>query len=173
MSQGPPKLTPQQKEALQDIQNAYGIPVTRTIFRHIVKNSTANNTTKAELYNLIDQIHPEFDVPGGIDLVDINKKKWFIYLDDCSRDHNFTEQMEKMKLNKTGFDQVNVHLAIMFAYTRMKYADIINEFPDLVNRLHELYDHQLDIETLHADNNMFCVNTEWLDRIGFFVKEVK
>ena len=161
-------------EELEDIRiiaMSYGVPVSRVVLKHITKNSSLSDSEKKRINKLIDGIHPEITL-GCLEFLDNAKRRWYIALDDCSKNHDFNKEMSKIYVSEIRCRQLNDSMGMMFAYVRIIYANIIKEQHEIADLLREAYQHQLDFDQLEVDTEgrMFYINKDWNDRIGFHVK---
>lgn len=180
----------EQQRDFININRAFIIPVLRKVYAFIVKNSEADNSTKEQLYSEINQIEPEFDKPAGISVVDDNHNTWFIYLDDCSRDHDFKTQLDKIKFRETStyddqgklvtttfvqkMHQLMNNIFGMYKAVFLLYNTFSIKNEDLVEKISELYNFDLDVDKLQFNDSkwLLFINESWIDSIGLFVKQV-
>lgn len=163
------------EEGVKVLRDLYGIPISRQLLKHLVKNiDDISSSERKRLNGLIDDIYPEIIDVGCIKL-NVRNKEYYILFDDCSRDHEHAKELSKLQLtNPKQIQQINQQINFMVNLIKIRYSEIIKEFPTLIHELDRASDYSIDFDQLQVDvNNCFLyINYDWIDRIGLFVKEI-
>jgi hypothetical protein len=169
------------REGLKDLQNltlAMGIPGTRLLFQSMVENSKLRGVAKKDALATIDKFSPITEV--GCMKIDFFNKTTnspdiaYLLLDKCSKNHNFGEQLDKIKchISDTKWQDVIKSISMLIHVGRSVYSQLARMNIDLIKKIYNIQDDAqcakyLDLQVDMTNTTLFNNDA---DRLGIFVR---
>jgi len=176
------------REGLQSLQNltlSMGLPAARASFKFMLDAAPATSpqrdkVIKKEALKEIENFSPITEVGCmQIDFYNNETKRpdrAYLLLDECSRDHNLTAELIKLRrvVSEEKWLEVVKHMSMLVHLGRSVYSQVAAKHKPLIRRIfNRPADHDCaDMLQLGVDsrNTTLFVDPKWPRRIGIFMK---
>ena len=176
------------REGLQSLQNltlSMGLPAARASFKFMLDAAPSTSpqrdkVIKKEALKEIEDFSPITEV-GCMQIDFFNNEtrrpdRAYLLLDECSRDHNLTAELIKLRrvVDEDKWLEVVKHMSMLVHLGRSVYSQVASQHKPLIRRIfNRPADHDCaDMLQLGVDsrNTTLFVDPKWPRRIGIFMK---